>query len=78
MGFFIQIRPEVLKQLREKYPPGCKVELIEMCDPYRNMPSGLQGEVLFVDDSGSVHVSWSNHSTLAVIYGIDSIRRIDQ
>ena len=30
MGFMLQIRPEVLKKLREDYPPGCKVELIEM------------------------------------------------
>lgn len=40
MGFMMQIRPEVLKKLREDYPPGAKVELIEMCDPYRDMPAG--------------------------------------
>ena len=28
MGFMLQIRPDVLKKLREDYPPGCKVELI--------------------------------------------------
>ena len=32
--FPMQIRPEVLKRLREEYPVGCTVELIEMCEPY--------------------------------------------
>ena len=27
--FSMQIRPEVLKRLREEYPVGCTVELIE-------------------------------------------------
>ena len=77
MGFMMQIRPEVLKKLREDYPPGCKVELVRMCDPYRDMPTGMQGKVLFVDDAGSVHVAWANGSTLAALHGIDQIRRID-
>ena len=77
MGFMIQIGPEVLKKLREDYPPGAKVELIEMCDPYRDMPAGMHGEVMFVDDAGGIHVAWSNGSTLAALHGIDRIRRID-
>ena len=70
------IRPEVLKRLREEYTPGTKVELIEMNDPYRDMPSGLKGTVTCVDDTGSIHVSWENGSSLAVIYGVDHIRKI--
>lgn len=31
------------------------------------MPSGLTGEVTYVDDMGSVHVNWSNGSSLALI-----------
>lgn len=54
-----------------------KVELIEMCDPYRDMPAGMHGEVMFVDDAGGVHIAWANGSTLAAIHGIDRIRRID-
>ena len=77
MGFSMFIRPEVLKRLREEYPPGCKVELLEMNDQYREMPAGLTGEVINVDDAGGIHVAWSNGSTLAALYGIDSIRRID-
>ena len=76
--FSVSIRPEVLKKLREDYPPGCKVELIEMFEePRKDMVPGLTGEVLMVDDAGQIHVAWSNGSTLAAIHGIDRIRRID-
>lgn len=72
------IRPEVLEHLREEYPVGCEVELIEMCDPYREMPTGMIGKVMDVDDAGGIHVAWSNGSTLAAIHGFDKIRRIDK
>ena len=73
----LHIRPNELERLRQAYPPGCQVELIEMNDPYRDMPPGLRGEVAFVDDAGSVHVKWSNGSSLAAVYGVDRIKRID-
>ena len=31
------------------------------------MPAGLVGTVNYVDDVGSIHVSWSNGSSLALI-----------
>ena len=77
MGFWVQIRPEVLARIREQYPVGCKVELLRMDDPYRKMQPGLIGTVTHVDDAGSIHVSWSNGSSLACLWGIDSLRRID-
>lgn len=75
--FAMHIRPEVLKRLREEYPPGCTVGLIEMNDPYRSMPTGMRGKVTLVDDAGGIHVAWENGSTLAAIHGIDRIKRID-
>ena len=75
--FAMSIRPEVLKKLREDYPEGCTVELVEMCDPYSEMPVGMHGVVQYVDDAGGIHVAWSNGSSLAAIHGIDVIRRID-
>ena len=54
MGFTLHIRPEVLKKLREDYPPGCRVELVEMIgEPRKSMVPGLTGKVLFVDDAGA-------------------------
>ena len=75
--FSMHIRPEILNKLREDYPPGTKVELIEMHDQYRDMPPGLTGVVSCVDDTGTVHVNWSNGSSLGAVLGIDVIERID-
>ncbi len=73
----IYIKKEELEALREKYPPGCRVELVKMDDPYREMPPGLQGVVTGIDDSGSVHVDWQNGSSLAVIFGEDYAVKIE-
>ena len=75
--FSMQIRPEVLAKLREQYPAGCTVVLEQMSDPYREMPAGMTGKVIHVDDAGGSHVDWSTGSTLAAIHGFDRIRRID-
>lgn len=75
--FSMTIRPEVLARLREQYPEGCTVVLEQMSDPYRDMPAGMTGKVIHVDDAGGIHVAWSNGSTLAAIHGFDRIRRID-
>ena len=65
--FTMHLRPEVLKRLREEYPEGTRVELIEMNDPYREMPPGLKGTVRMVDDAGDIQINWDNGSTLAAI-----------
>ena len=48
-----------------------------MWDPYRDMPAGLRGKVIHVDDTGTVHVSWENGSSLGAVHGFDRIRRVD-
>ena len=73
----IYIKKEELEALRERYPQGCRVELVKMDDPYREMPPGLQGVVTGIDDSGSIHVDWQNGSSLAVVYGEDYVVRIE-
>ena len=73
----LHMRPEVLKRIREKYPVGCTVEIIEMCDSYRDMPAGLRGRVTHVDDTGTVFADWENGSTLGAVFGEDRIRRVN-
>lgn len=75
--FSMQIRPEILAQLRAEYTPGTKVELVEMCDPYRHMPAGLKGTVTHVDDAGGIHIDWENGSCLAAIHGFDRIKKCE-
>lgn len=64
-------RREVVERLQKQYPPGTKV-ILDFCDdPYRDMPSGMEGVVTGVDDAGQLHAKWSNGSTLALVYGHD-------
>ena len=64
-----------LKMLREEYPEGTRVELVEM-DDLQAPPVGTQGTVFLVDDIGSLQVHWDNGSTLAVLYGIDRVKKL--
>lgn len=38
-------KPEIVARYRAMYPKGTRVELVEMNDPYRDMPAGLKGTV---------------------------------
>lgn len=63
-------------RIREKYPEGCRVELIEMDDPYSRLSPGEQGTVSLVDDTGTIFVDWDCGSHLGVVYGTDRIRKL--
>ena len=49
------IRPDQLKRLRETYPAGTRVELIQM-DDQQAPPTGTKGTVTGVDDTGSLQI----------------------
>lgn len=61
--------------IRESYPVGCRVELVEMEDAHAPQP-GTLGTVQFVDDIGTVFVHWDTGSSLGVVYGADKCRRV--
>ena len=61
-----------LKNIREMYPKGTRVELLEM-DDVGAPPIGTKGTVRYVDDAAGIGVNWDNGSTLTVIYGVDRI-----
>ena len=70
------ISKERLHHLREKYPVGCRVELLRM-DDIQAPVIGTKGTVIGVDDIGSIMVKWDNGCGLHVVYGEDICRRID-
>lgn len=63
---------------RETYPPGTRLELIDMNDPYAPVPSGTRGTVDFIDDMAQIHMKWDNGRTLALNSDEDSFRKLTQ
>lgn len=66
---------ERVAQLRNQYPKGTKIELLEM-DDVQAPPVGTVGIVQGVDDLGSLLVRWENGSSLSVIDGVDKVKKI--
>lgn len=66
---------ERVAQLRNQYPNGTKIELVEM-DDVQAPPVGTVGTVRGVDDLGSLLVRWENGSSLSVIDGVDKVKKI--
>ena len=64
-----------VKKVREQYPVGCRVVLVEM-DDVQAPPIGTEGTVKGVDDIGSIMVRWDNGSGLHVVNGVDRCVKI--
>ena len=69
------ISKEALQVLRDRYPAGTRVELVQMDDP-QAPPVGTKGTVKGVDDTGSIMVAWDNGCGLSMAYGEDICRKV--
>lgn len=69
------ISREIIEKLKEIYPSGTRVKLIQMED-IQAPPTGTLGTVYGVDAIGSILVKWDNGSTLNVIFREDIIEKI--
>ena len=58
--------------IKEQYPPGTRIRLNSMKDPYHPILPGTEGEVDFVDDKGQIFMKWDNGRTLPLAPGEDS------
>lgn len=67
-----------VERIREQYPPGTRVRLNRMDDPYAPIPSGTEGVVSMIDDNGQLHMKWDNGRSLALIPGEDSFSVISK
>ena len=68
--------PQALARLRSQYPPGTRLQLLRMNDPYLPVPSGTRGTVQCVDDLGQFQMRWDNGRSLALIPGEDDFRKL--
>ena len=58
--------------IKEQYPPGTRIRLNSMEDPYAPIVPGTEGKVDFVDDIGTIHMKWDNGRALGIVPGEDS------
>lgn len=69
-------KPWQIEHYKTSYPPGTRIELLHMDDPYAPIPPGTKGTVNSVDDIGTLHCTFDNGRILGVIPGEDSFRVI--
>ena len=62
----------MVKFIQEQYPPGTRIRLNSMNDPYSPVPAGMEGVVDLVDDEGQIQMTWNNGRTLPLVPGEDS------
>lgn len=69
---------EVVDSIKRRFPPGTRVELISMDDPYGHLNPGDRATVTGVDDIATVHCSWDCGSSLGLAYGEDRFRKLTE
>ncbi len=70
--------PNRVARMRSQYPPGTRILLSKMHDPYSPVPPGTMGTVDMVDDACNLLMTWDNGRTLSLIPGEDSFSIVEQ
>lgn len=68
-----------VEQIREMYPIGTVIELTaDMDDKYAPIEKGMQGEIVSIDDVGTLHMKWQNGRSLGVVPSQDCFKVISK
>ena len=65
---------EVVDSIKKKYPVGTKV-VLDYMDDERPIKEGTKGEVVHVDDMGTIHCKWENGRMLGLIPFVDGFHK---
>lgn len=75
MNEFERLR-RLAERHRETYPPGTRIQLLHMNDPYSPVEPGTRGTVVVVDSMAQIHMKWDNGRTLPLNSDEDSFRTL--
>ena len=67
---------DLVRRMKEPYPPGTRIQLDYMGDDPRPIEPGTKGTVRTVDDMGTVHCNFDNGRNLGLVPGEDSFHVI--
>lgn len=69
---------EQINRIREEYPKGTKIELLEpLDDPYSKLKAGDIGTVRGVDDMSHILMSWDVGSSLSLLVDVDKFKKCE-
>lgn len=71
----MRISKHAIQRIKESYPSGTKVTILTVNDPYINLPVGIKGKVLYVDDKGRIHVTLDNGRVISLDFNKDKITK---
>ena len=71
---FMLYQRDYVAHMREKYPPGTRVEVVSLGNEEEHLKPGTKGTVVGVDDQPALLVHWDNGSSLSLLIGQDSFR----
>lgn len=60
---------DLVRRMKEQYPPGTRIQLDYMGDDPRPIEPGTKGTVRTVDDMGTVHCNFDNGRNLGLVPG---------
>ena len=69
---------KLVERVRQQYPEGTRIRLESLCNEERDMPPGLCGTVIGVDDQPTLLMKWDNDKSLSLFPGKDSFQIIEQ
>ena len=67
---------DLVRRMKEQYPPATRIQLDYMGDDPRPIEPGTKGTVRTVDDMGTVHCNFDNGRNLGLVPGEDSFHVI--
>lgn len=66
------------QRMKDNYPPGTRIMLLQMGDDPRPVEPNTRGTVRAVDDMGTLHCDFDNGRQLGLVPGEDSFRRLTE